>query len=244
MNKAQVIDRYPVLKEYNKDKNFITKAYHVIIDKIIDGLNLKECQNLAKEKLDFSLFTALSAIEDFKKGSIVGTKHLDNAVWLVTTVLEDLKRHFYTPPVHYRVSGTGMFLTKISKQRKIELSKTIWLMTSFYVSPESWTFLTNEIVDDKFVYWNLEYTQRGIRHSLRINLCDYLFNKKQAYRVKIIHTNKEKEIIDIVNLHFGYFKITSVFAVEIIGDRLIIYPTTNRNEKVEMNLVEFEQLKN
>jgi hypothetical protein len=75
-------------------------------------------------------------------------------------------------------------------------------------------------------------------------LCDYLFNKKQAYRVKIIHTNKEKEIIDIVNLHFGYFKITSVFAVEIIGDRLIIYPTTNRNEKVEMNLVEFEQLKN
>jgi hypothetical protein len=242
MNKYQVVKRYPVLEKYQEDASFITTAYHVIIEKITEGLNLKECQNLAKERLDFSLFTALTAIDDFKKGAMVATKHLDNAICLVACVLEDLKRHFYTPPVYYRVSKTGMFLGKTSKARKAELSKIIWLMTSIYVVPETWSFLINEIIDDRIVYWHLQYIERGIKKKLRVNSWDYLLYKKQGNKVKISPTNKQNEIIDIVNSHFGYFKITSVFATERIGDRLIIYPTSNGKETVEMNLFKFEEL--
>jgi hypothetical protein len=74
-------------------------------------------------------------------------------------------------------------------------------------------------------------------------LREYKVNKEQSFTLKILTKNQEEEIIQIVNGHFGFFKISSAFALETIGDRLIIYPTRNRKEKVEMNLFAFEDHK-
>jgi hypothetical protein len=127
-------------------------------------------------------------------------------------------------------------------EKKKELSRVIWLMTSFYIYPETWINYTNEIVADKIVFLNLRYTEKNKKHSLRINLREYLLYQKQASELKIVTKKQEKDIIDIVNYHFGFFKISSVFATEIVGDQLMIYPTRNKKEKIEINLFRFEDL--
>jgi hypothetical protein len=203
----------------------------VLIDKITEGLNIEECKILAKEKLDFSLVTALSLIGDFKRGASTVNYKLDEAIRIVDSALIELKRFFYTPRTNHRISKTMMIIRK-----KKEVSKVIWFITGFYVYPESWTHLVNEVIEDKAVFIKFCYTENGIGYFVRVNLHKYKIYKKQPLRLKIVNENEENKIIDIVNSYFGFFKISSVFATEKIGDRLIIYPTRNRKEKIEMEL--------
>jgi hypothetical protein len=235
MTKTEVIEKYPVLEQYKKDRTFMITAYHILIDKITEGLNIEDCKILAKEKLDFSLVSALSLIDDFKRGASTVNYKLDEAINIIDYALIELKKFFCTPRTNHRISKTTMII-----RRKKEVSKVIWLMTGFYIYPESWTHLVNEVVEDKAVYIKFCYTEKGVGRFVRVNLHEYKIYKKQPLRLKIINENTEKEIINIVNTHFGFFKISCVFATEKVGDRLIIYPTRNRKEKVEMNLFEFE----
>lgn len=238
MNKKEVIAKFPILEKYKKDNNFANTAYHVLIEKITDGLNIEDCKSLAKEKLDFSLVSALSLIDDFKRGASTVNYKLDEAITTVDYALKELKKFFYTPRTYHRISRTAMII-----RRKEEVSKVIWLMIGFYVYPDSWTHLVNEIVEDKAVFIKFCYTENGIARFVRVGLHEYKIHKRQPLKLKIVNENEGEKIIDIVNSHFGFFKITSVFATEIIGDRLIIYPTRNRKEKVEMDLLAFEQQK-
>jgi hypothetical protein len=240
MNKSEVVHKYPVLKEYTKSNDFISRAYRVIIDKITDGLNLSDCKMVAKEKLDSSLVHALSVVEDFKRGSARINHNLDDSIVVISSALEELKSYFYTPPIQYRTTRTLIFLKTLDIEKKKELSRVIWLMTGFYIYPETWINYTNEIVADKIVFLNLRYTEKHKKHSLRINLREYLLYQKQASELKIVTKKQEKDIIDIVNYHFGFFKISSVFATEIVGDQLMIYSTRNRKERIEINLFQFE----
>lgn len=237
LNKTQAIEKFPDLADYKKEKNFVTIAYNLVIDKITEGLNLQDCKTLAKEKLNFSLVTALNIVDDFKKGTARVNYRLDEAIGVIDEALVELKKFFYTPKTYHRVSRTLMIV-----RRPKEASKVIWLMTGFYIDPQSWTHLINEVIDDKVTYIKFYYTEKGIRRVVRINLHEYKIQKERLLRVKFISENKEQKIIDLVNSHFGCFKISSVFAIEEIGDRLIIYPTCNKKEKVEMNLFEFEDL--
>jgi hypothetical protein len=235
MNKTEVMERFPILKQYQKENDFVTTAYRVLIDKIIEGLNIEDCKILARERLDFSLLTALSLVEDFKKGALKANYRLDEAIRVLDYALKELKKFFYTPKTYHRISRNPMLIAD-----RTGVSKVIWLMTRFYVYPHLWTHLVNEIIEDKIVYVIFYYTEHGSNRFVRVNLHDYKIYKKQLLNLKIVNENQEKEIINIVNSHFGTFKISSVFATEEIGDRLIIYPTRNRQEKVEMNLFTFE----
>jgi hypothetical protein len=235
MNKAEVIKKFPSLQSYRKDSDFVIKAYTVLIDKITDGLNIEDCKVLAKEKLDFSLVAALSLVEDFKRGANRANNQLDEALGVIEYALKELKKFFYTPKVYHRISRTPMLIA-----HKKEVSKVIWSIIGFYIYPETWTHLINEVIESKDTYVNFYYTENGIPRFVRVNLREYKVYKEQPLNLKILTKNEEKETIQIVNSYFGFFKISSAFALETIGDRLIIYPTRNRKEKVEMNLFEFE----
>lgn len=236
MTKTDLVKKYPSLTEYKKDKDFPRKAYQIVANKIMDGLNIQACLAMAREKLDFGLVSALDVIDDLNRGKLNTFKKLDKAVFTVEKSLQEFKSYFYTPPTHYRKTSTLMFLKQLDFKKKLEISLIVWVLTGIYVEPLAWKNLINEVVAEKVTYWNLQYADKGTTRSMRIKLKDYLFVRDSNLDIEIVSSAKEQDIVDIINLHYGEFKISSVFAIQIIKDMIYIFPSKCRKEYVSMNL--------